>query len=409
MHVMLIHQAFVSPNGSGGTRHYELGRRFVESGHQFSIVASELEYSSGKKAEVELNEAGEEEYDGVKVHRAYTYAAIHTSYLWRVISFLSFMISSVWKGFWVKDIDMVMGTSPPIFQAFSAWVVSFIRRKPFLLEVRDLWPEFAIDIGLLKSPFLIWVARRLEMFLYRRAKHLLVNSPAYRDYLIEKGVPAEKISFIANGVDVAMFADATPDRSLREQYGLEEKFILTYTGAIGMANDLDCVLDAAALLDGRSDAHFLIVGDGKERPRLETRLAEMGLNNVTFAGSMAKSAMPGILADSDACLATLKNIPMFKTTYPNKVFDYMAAARPIILGIDGVIREVVEAADGGIAVPPGNPERLAEAVQDLASDASHSAEMGASAKEYVRLHFNRDDQAVQFQDLMVRVGTKRAA
>lgn len=407
MHVMLIHQAFISPKEAGGTRHLELGQRFVREGNDFTIVASNLSYHSGKQVEPPAD--GIEQYDGVRVRRAWTLAALHRSYLWRVVSFLSFMVSSVWTALRVRNVDLVMGTSPPIFQLLSAWLVSVIKRVPFVLEVRDLWPEFAIDIGLLKNPVIIWVARRLEMFLYNRATHIVVNSPAYREYLIHKGVAEAKVSFVPNGVDTSLFTETIDGSHLRREFDLDGKFVVTYAGAIGMANDLDVVLDAADRLRDSHDVQFLIVGDGKERNRLEQRAKDMALDNVTFTGPRPKAEMPQFLAMSDACLATLQDIPMFKTTYPNKVFDYMAAARPTILGIDGVIRDVVEKADGGIAVPPGNADALAHAVAELAHDRNRAIAMGRSARAYVELHFDRDQQAIEFRETIQQVAMRNAA
>lgn len=402
MHTLLIHQAFTAGDEAGGTRHFELGSHLVASGHEFTVVASDVAYLNGKK----VDKPRDEQINGLRVLRARTLAGVHKSYLWRVVSFLSFMTSAAWTGLTVRRIDLVMGTSPPLFQALSAWLVSVIRRKPFLLEIRDLWPEFAIDIGLLKNPVLIWLARRLEHFLYARATHLLVNSPAYREYLIAHGIAPSKVSFIPNGVDTGMFADQNPAAanstpSLRQEFSLEQKFIVTYAGALGMANDIDTILDAAVLLaKSRPEVQLLFVGDGKERPRLEARVQELGLANVTFAGSRPKSQMPSILAESDACLATLKDIPMFRTTYPNKVFDYMAAARPTILAIDGVIRDVVEAAGGGVFTPPGQAGPLAAVIERLASNPAAARAQGLAAQRYVRQHFDRSIQAVQFVELV---------
>ena len=339
-------------------------------------------------------------FDGVEVLRCHTHPAIHRSYAWRVVSFFSFMISSVYGALRVKDVDVVFGTSPPIFQAASAWLVSAIRRRPFLLEVRDLWPEFAIDIGLLRNPILVWLSRRLESFLYARAVHIVVNSPAYRDYLLEKGVPPRKISVIANGVDAAMFRVDAPCGELRKEFHLEGKFLVSYAGTLGMANDLDTLLDAAASLAHVPKIHFLLVGDGKDHAVLKSRSQQLGLTNVTFAGARPKQQMPEILAESDACIAILRDIPMFRTTYPNKVFDYMAASRPTILCIDGVIRRVIEAADGGVFAPPGSAAALADAVLSLYRDPQRARQMGESARRYVAEHFDRNQQASQFLELL---------
>ena len=305
IHVLLIHQAFVGPNEPGGTRHYELAKHCVTQGQEFTIIASDLSYLTGKAAVQKDGLVSEQHLDGLKVLRAYTYPSLHRSFIWRVVSFLSFMIMSVSASPRAGNVDVVMGTSPPIFQAVSASLTSRLRRKPFLLEIRDLWPEFAIGMGVLKSPVLIWLSRWLEGFLYARAKHILVNSPAYRDYLLEKGVRAEKISLIPNGVNTAMFDPSAKGDELRGSWGVAGKFVVTYAGALGMANDIPTVLRAAARLRDDSDIHFILLGDGKERSKLESMARELSLTNVTFTGAIAKSLVPEALAASDACIAGL--------------------------------------------------------------------------------------------------------
>ncbi|HYV06028.1 MAG TPA: sugar transferase [Blastocatellia bacterium] len=403
MQVLLIHQAFVSPDEPGGTRHYEMARRCTEQGVRFTIVASDLSYLTGKSTVAHTGLIGEQEIGGVRVLRAYTYPSLHRSFGWRVVSFLSFMLSSVVAAFKAGKTDLVMGTSPQIFQAVSAWFVAAVRRRPFLLEIRDLWPEFAIDMGLLSNPILIRSSRLLERFLYSRATHLLVNSPAYRDYLKTKGVPEQKISLIPNGVDPDMFDPNATSERVRRDFGLEGKFVTTYAGAFGLANDLATIVRTAARLRDQPKIHFLLVGDGKERANLESMARELQLTNLTLAPSSPKSEVPGILAASDACVATLKNIPMFITTYPNKVFDYMAAGRPTILAIDGVIRQVIEKAGGGLFVPPGDDAALASAVIELSNDRDRARQMGSAAREYVVKHFNRNQQANEFVVLAKRL------
>jgi glycosyltransferase involved in cell wall biosynthesis len=302
-----------------------------------------------------------------------------------------------------------MGTSPPLFQGVSAFCVSVLRWKPFLLEIRDLWPEFAIDMGVLRNPVLIALARWLERFLYARANHIVVNSPAYRDYLLDLGVTSDKVTLIPNGVDPDMFSCEENGNGIREEWGLQDKFLIVYAGALGMANDIDTILNAADLLRDEPAIHFLFVGGGMELPRLQATSHEMQLANVTFAGPRPKCQMPAILAAADAGIATLKNIPMFRTTYPNKVFDYMAASRPTVLGIDGVIRDVVEAARAGVFVTPGDAERMADAIRSLAKDPEKAKRMGSSGREYVAENFNRNVHSAAFSRLAVCLSEKKAA
>lgn len=400
VHILLIHQAFVSGTEAGGTRHFELLRFLARRGVKATVVTSTASYLTGGSVDTGRDGASREDVEGIEVLRVPNVSSLHRSFVSRVFAFLGFMCMSVVVSARARHVSLVIGTSPPIFQAVSAWLAAKLRGRLFVLEVRDLWPAFAIELGVLKNPFLIRLSHRLEHFLYGRAAHIIVNSPAYRDYLVQQGVVPEKISVIVNGVDTQMF-EADDDRTaIRHELGLGKKFVVTYTGALGLANDIDTILRAAALLRHRADVHFLLVGDGKERTKLEALARSLDLRNVTFAGARSKRAIPGILSASDACVATLRSIPMFKTTYPNKVFDYMAAGKPTILAIDGLIREMMDRAGGGLSVPPGDPTRLAEAVSTLADVPDKAHGMGAAARRYVKEHFERTQQATQLGALV---------
>jgi glycosyltransferase involved in cell wall biosynthesis len=403
MRILLINQAFVSPNEPGHTRHFEMAKFLQSHGHELVIVASDLNYQTGQRTVARTGVFAEQNFDGVRVLRSYLYPALHRSYFWRIISFFSFMFSSVWTAFQVKDVDLVMGTTPPIFQAVSAWFVAWIRRKPFLLEVRDLWPEFGVSMGVLKNPIVIALARWLEMFLYARATHILVNSPAYKEYMIGKGVPENKVTYIAYGTDVDMFNPGVDGSSIRGELGLQDKFVVLYAGALGQANDIDTILRAAERLNGEDKIRFVLFGDGKERTRLQSEAERMKLSNVIFAGVRAKKEMPQIVASADVCLAILQDIPMFRTTYPNKVFDYMAAGRATVLVIDGVSRTLIESSGGGVYVQPGDDAMLAEKILELSKDPKRVHQMGQSAREYLVKHLDRRDKLKETLELLVRL------
>lgn len=392
MHVLLIHQAFAGPDEPGGTRHWELACRAVKAGHRFTVVASDVSYLTGTSTKQNSADGSA----GVTVVRVRTLGTLHKSFAWRIVAFVGFMLSSTLRALAVRKVDLVFGTSPPIFQAVSAWLTAALKRVPFVLEIRDLWPEFAIDMGVLRSPLLVRPARWLESFLYSRADLLIVNSPAYRDYLLARGLPAEKVRFVPNGVDVGMFDPAQRGEDLRKEWGCDGKIVALYAGALGPANDIPTLLSAAGILGDDPSIAFVLVGDGKDRARLEQAATEAGLANVHFVGTVPKRRMPMALAACDIGVAILQDIPMFRTTYPNKVFDYMAAARPTVLVIDGVIRQVVEEADGGVFVRPGQAAELAEAVRVLAADEELRVRMGTAARRFVESHFNRDEQAGLF-------------
>ncbi len=403
MHTLLVHQAFVSPQEPGGTRHFELAQRAVAQGNEFTIVAGNLNYKTGKQIIPSSRLVEEQTIGGIRVLRAYIYPSLHRSFTWRVVAFISFMVTSVLASLRVGRVDLVMTTTPPIFQALSTWLVAFLRRKPFLLEVRDLWPEFAVQMGVVTNPALITLARWVESFLYAQATHILINSPGFKPHLLQKGVKPEKISVVANGGSLDMFNPDADGQACRAQWQLEGKFIAMYAGAMGQANDLPTILRSAKRLEGPPEIEFVFVGDGKERANTERMAQEMGLSNVYFVGPVPKNEMRHVLAAADVCLATLLDIPMFNTVYPNKVFDYMAAGRPTVLGIDGVIRKVVEGANAGFFVPPGNDEAIADAVLTLSQNRELARTMGRNGRACVEQDFDRDRQAEKFVELITRL------
>lgn len=408
MKILLINQSFVPPDEPGHTRHFEMAQYLRKCRHEMVIVASDSNYQTGLRTVERKGLYVEQMIEGIRVLRAYSAQTLHLSYFGRLISFFSFMFSSVWAALQVKDADLIMGTTPPIFQAVSAWFVALLRRKPFLLEVRDLWPEFAVSMGVIKNPVLIALGRWLEKFLYARATHILVNSPAYKEYLVAKGVPETKITFIAYGTDIDMFNPGVDGSSVRERLGLQDKFMVLYAGAMGQAHDLYTVLRAAERLNDESHIQFAFFGAGKERANLEAEAQRLGLKNIQFAGICPKKEMPAVIAAADLCLAILQNIAMFRTTYPNKVFDYMASARPTVLVIDGVVREVIEASGGGVFIEPGNDELLAKAIWDLSRDPVQVRQMGMNARAYLVKYLDRRDKLAETLQLLERLISRNA-
>lgn len=406
MKILLINQVFVSPEEPGHTRHFEMGKYLKECGHELIIVASDLNYQTGQRTVERRGLYAEQAFEGIRVLRSYMYPAIHRSYFWRVVAFFSFMFSSILTALRLKDVDLVLGTTPPIFQAVSAWVVASLRGKPFLLEVRDLWPEFGISMGVLTNPIIIALSRWLENFLYKRANHILVNSPAYRKYMLAKGVPENKVTYIPYGTDVDMFNPSIDGSSIRKELKVEDKFVVLYAGALGQANDIDTLLRAAERLKQEERISFVLFGDGKERARLETQAKSKNLSNVIFAGTRPKKDMPLVVASADACLAILQDIPAFRTTYPNKVFDYMAAGRASIIVIDGITRELIESSHGGVYVHPADDAMLAQKILELAQNPKRVKEMGANAREYLVKNLDRRDKLNETLNLLKSLTTK---
>ncbi|MDD5468638.1 MAG: glycosyltransferase family 4 protein, partial [Anaerolineales bacterium] len=406
--------AFAAIDEPGGTRHHELARHLAAHGHRVTVITSPISYLTGKeqtgrgkqvervsaRGDSAASPAGE-----VTILRTYVYPALHRSFVHRVLNFFSFMAASFLAGLTVRQVDLVWGTSPPIFQGLTAWLLAGLKRTPFLFEVRDLWPAFAVQVGVLRQPLLIRASEALEGFLYRRAGQVLVNSPGFVEHVLQRG--GRRVEVVPNGADMGMFPAQAQRDEFRRAQGLEGKFVVLYAGAHGLSNDLGVALQAAAMLKDRAEIVFVFLGDGKEKPALQEQAARLGLANVRFLPPLAKQDMAPALAAADACLAILKPVPLYATVYPNKVFDYMAAGKAVILAIPGVIRQVVEEAGAGIAIPPGDATALADAVRRLAGDAELTRRMGERGRACVEARFNRVDLAERFRNVVEEMAAQK--
>jgi glycosyltransferase involved in cell wall biosynthesis len=400
MHVLLVHQVFVRPDDPGGTRHYELAAWLAEHGHRVTILASSQSYQTGRRLTSIRREVLT---PGVEVRRCWVAGSFTRSFVSRTVGFLSFILSSFFEGLRVRHVDVVWGTSPPLLQVASAWALARAKRVPLVFEVRDLWPAFAIQVGVLRNPILIGLSQWLERFLYRRADRIVINSPGFLDHIQHAGARREKIVLIPNGVDTRMFDPASEGREWRAEHGLHREFVAMYAGAHGLSNDLDVLLSAAEQLKVKPGVIVCLVGDGKEKPRLMAEANSRGLTNVRFIDAQPKSLMPAAMAAADCGIAILKPLPLYATTYPNKVFDYMAAGRPVVLAIDGVIRSVLEDAQAGIFVPPGDAGRLAEAIGWLVDHAAEARKMGRRGRACVEAGFDRRIAARSLEQLLAEV------
>ena len=404
MHILLIHQLFIRPQDPGGTRHYEFARHLVQRGHQVTVLAGTRSYLSGT---VQAPVGREQLEPGLVVLRSRVVGGVHRSFLRRSLGFLTFLTSSLMTGLGVRGVDVVWGTSPPLTQALSAWALGRLKGVPWVFEVRDLWPDFAVEMGVLRSPLLIRLAKGLERFLYRRADRVVVNSPGFIEPVQREGAEAGRTVLVPNGVDSLAFELEGDGAALRAMHGLQGKFIALYAGAHGPANDLGVVVRAAQALRDDPRIVFLLVGDGMEKEALRKLAADLRLNNLRFLPPIPKAGIPELFGAADCGLAVLKAIPLFATTYPNKVFDYMAAAKPVVLAIDGPIRQVVERAGAGIAVPPGDAQAMAQAVTRLADDPELRRQMGQQGRECVRRAFDRRQLAEQMEVVFAElVGTR---
>ncbi|MCB9011624.1 MAG: glycosyltransferase family 4 protein [Actinobacteria bacterium] len=394
MKVLYVSQYFVSAEQAGGVRHWQHTRALAAAGHDVSVVTS---YVQHKTRSVPERYAGHkvvrEAEDGLDMWRVYSTPGYGRDLRSRVSNYTSF---AWWAGVAMARIgrpDVVVASSPSLPAAAVAAAFAAVRRVPFVLEVRDLWPDSAIAMGLVNDRATIAVARRLERFCYRRATRIVALTEGIRDGMIELGVPAGKITLITNGVDLdptgavpAPVAAPVADNAI----------VAMYVGAHGTYSSLDTVLQAADLLRDRPDIQVLLVGDGDQKARLQELAASLDLPNVRFVDAVPKREVPGWLARADIALLPYQDRELFAGALPNKVFDYLAASRPILAAApEGELTRLVRSADCGVCVPPERPEAMAAAIRELADRADRDA-LGARGHQVALRDYDRRTLAARF-------------
>lgn len=371
MRILLIHQYFLEQNDGGGSRWNEMSRMWALDGHEVTVLAGMVHYTTGLKSErykgkyvfVDMYPEG-----NIRVIRSHVSESYNTSFIGRLWGYLSFVFNSLFAGiFYAREkYDVVIVTSPPLFVGITAYILSKLKRVPFVFEVRDLWPESAIDTGVVKSNLIIKMAYWFESFIYKKAHLINVLTPAFRDALIKKGVPEKKIIQIPNAGDFELVRKVSNEFdaiAFRNKHNVsKDSFVVTYVGAHGVANHLDQILETANILHDKNIV-FWLIGDGMEKNRLKLKANQMGLKNVIFFDPVPKAEVFKYILASDMGASVLKKADAFKTVYSNKTFDYMSCKKPIFMAIDGVSRALVEEADAGVYVEPENPGDFAEKVR----------------------------------------------
>jgi glycosyltransferase involved in cell wall biosynthesis len=380
--ILYLHQFFVTREGSGGTRSYEFARHLVRAGHEVVMVTA----GSGSPYTV----------DGITVRPVrggygdYV-KATSMAYPKRIASFLRFAVGATATVLREQAPDVVLATSPPLTMAFPAIAASRRHRAPLVFEVRDLWPEAPIQMGALSNPLAQRLARALEHAVYREAAQVVALSPGIREGVIAAGVSTGDVTLIPNASDLDLFSPSVDPEGLRERLGLNGRFVCSYFGTMGEANDLSQVVEAAAVLaaDGDDSVAFVLQGDGKRRPALEAEVQRRGLRNVLLLPAGDKASAARLAAASDACMTIFKDVPILSTNSPNKLFDTFAAGRPAVVNTPGWQRDLVERHEAGVFARPGDPADLAAQVLRLRDDPEMAAAYGRNARRLAEGEFDR--------------------
>jgi len=344
-----------------------------------------------------------ERRDGYRVVRTWLYATPNEGIVRKTLCHLSFMISSVLLGGLASGrADTVVVSSPTFFSIGSAWLLARMHRARLVIEVRDLWPAIFVELGVLTNRRVIRVLERLELAAYAAADQVVVVSDGFRANLIERGVPADKVHTIRNGVSLSRFRPGVPSPGvdeLRTRLGAGPgECLVLYAGTHGISHALPAVADAAALLSGKP-VHIAFVGDGADKPRLQRRVADLGLDNVTLAPAVPPDEVPRLLEAADICLVPLRDVPLFATFIPSKMFEYLAAAKPVIGSVTGESAQILHEA-GAIVVPPEDSKSLAEAIAALAADPARRAAMARQGRAYVARFFDRAELAREYRKIL---------
>lgn len=409
MKILLIHQYFLEKNDGGGSRFNEMTKTWGEQGHEITVLAGMVHYATGKKTDKYKGKYFDEQkdfYKNVDIMRCHVSEAYNVSFLGRLWAYFSFVFSSIWAGLFKikKEYDVILVTSPPLFVGITAYTLSILKRKPFVFEIRDLWPESAIDTGVLTNKFIIKFAYWFEKVIYKKASLINVLTPAFRDKLIhDKEVPKEKVIFIPNAADFTLaeniMSSDFDSEKFKEDLGFKDKFVITYVGAHGVANHLIQLIDAAEKLQD-TNVVFQLIGAGMKKQELKNEVEKRKLKNVVFVDSVAKAEVFKYILTSNMGASVLKKVDTFKTIYSNKTFDYMSCEKPTLLLIDGVSRELVETANCGVYAEPENIDDIVEKVKWSIDHKEELHQMGINGYNYAKEHFDREKLAVKYLELI---------
>ena len=366
MHILFLSDNFPPEVNAPASRTFEHCREWVRLGHQVTVITCAPNFPKGKVFAGYRNKPWQsEEMDGIRVIRVWSYITANSGFVKRILDYQSFMATAVVAAWFVRKVDVVIGTSPQFFTACAAFLTGWLKRVPYVFELRDLWPESIRAVGAMHSSFWLDVLERLELFLYRRAALVVSVTHSFKRNLVDRGIEAGKIAVVTNGVDSTRFKPQAKDRQLEEQLGLSGKFVAGYVGTHGMAHGLETLLQAARRLQGEGTGRevvFLFLGDGANKDRLVAEAEEMGLANVRFLDSVPKEQVARYWSLLDVAIIHLRKTPLFTTVIPSKLFECMGMGIPVLHGVAGESAEIVLREGCGRVFAPENERELAELV-----------------------------------------------
>lgn len=391
MHILFLTDNFPPETNAPASRTHEHTKRWAAAGHRVTVVTTAPNFPAGKIFEGYRNRLWQrEQIDGVEVIRLWTYITANEGFLRRTLDYVSFMVAAILATPFLPRPDVIVSTSPQFFTPCAAFVVSRLKWRPWVFELRDLWPDSIVAVGAMKETALIRALRKLEYFLYRKATRIVSVTHSFREILSKNGIDPGKIEVVPNGADLEAYRPGDRSEMLADKFDCKGKFVAAYVGTIGLAHGLGTLLDAAEQLRERDDIAFVLVGAGAEEKVLMAEAGRRGLGNVHFAGSVSKVEVRDYWRFCDVALVLLRDSPLFRHVLPSKMFEAMSTERPIILGVKGESEAVLKKAGAGIAIPPEDSRALAAAILQLAANREERVAMGKAGREFVTTRYNRD-------------------
>ena len=385
MKILFLTDNFPPEVNAPASRTYEHCREWVKQGMEVTVITCAPNFPQGSIYPGYKNKLVQrEQMDGIEVIRVWSYIAANEGFIKRVLDYVSFAIMAFVVSLPV-NCDVIVATSPQFFTAVGGYLSGLLKRKPWVMEVRDLWPESIRAVGAMKDGRAYRMLERLELFLYRKAKLVIVVTDSFKSNLIQRGIPVNKIEVVKNGVLLDQFMPREKDQALLRELCLENQFILAYFGTHGMAHGLDFIIRASVMLPVQ--VHVLLVGDGAEKEKLIHLLKSENITNVTMLPSVAKTEMMRYISISDVALVNLRKSDTFKTVIPSKIFENAAMHKPILLGVEGESKDIIETYNAGICFEPENEKAFIRAVNDMLNPIIYQSYQ--SGCQHLAEHFNR--------------------
>lgn len=413
MKILFLSHYFPPEVNAPATRTYEHCRQWTAAGHEVTVITCAPNHPKGEVFKGFNNNLYHVSYmDGIKVVRVWTYITANEGFLKRTLGYLSYMFAAIIASFFVGKQEMVLSTSPQFFNGLAGYFVSKIKRSPWVLEIRDLWPESIVAVGAIQNSTIIKCLEHIEGFCYRKADHIIAVTQSFKKHILARGGQADKLSVIYNGVDLSLFD--SQEQAIKEDvaryFGVHYEpsmFFAAYVGTHGMAHHLETILEAAQILKDHPSIRFLMAGDGSEKAKLLKIKQEKCLHNVIMLDQLPKADMPRLWQLVDASLVLLKKSDLFKTVIPSKIFESMAMQRPIVLGVEGEVADIIRESDAGVCITPEDAGQLAEAVEYLCDHRAYAQNLGDNGLHYVARTFERSQLALQFMYILESIHRRR--